>query len=132
MKSKLNYSAQQILYVYGKVKQEQNKAFSKITLPVKCAFGGWRFQINDIFEEKGRPYLKYKYVGYGGVDFLGNINGKSPTMGLYYKSASIKKEIETFIITMQSISDDKADAVNTIRKEHGEPEPQYCLLWDKA
>lgn len=131
MKSKLNYSAEQMLFVYKKVKEEQTKALQKITLPYKCAFGNWYFQIDDIFTEIGQPDLKYNYVGYGGVCFLGNINGKGEHK-LFYKSPEIKKEIESLIRTMQLISDDNRDAISTIREQHGEPHPQYCILWDQA
>jgi len=128
MKTKLNYSAQQILCVYKKVKEERAKAISHITLPYHEAFGNVYFKIDDVFTDRAQDGLKCEYVGYGGVEFTGNISGKM-RYGLYYKSESIKREIETLIRALDIIYDDESYCINTIRDDHGEPQPQYAILW---
>ena len=132
MKTKLNYSAQTILFVYKKVNEEKNKAVKNLTLKFNPAFGWFTFDINDVFKENGEDTLKYNYVGYGGVNFLGNINGKIPTQGLYYKNIDIKTQIENFIIILSQIAEDERDAIRTIHEQHGMPEPQHCILYDMA
>jgi hypothetical protein len=99
------------------------------TLP---AFGAFYIDVKEAFQLTGHERLKFKNVGYGGVNFLGNINGLSPLQGLYYQSEAIKKEVESFIISLQEIRQNQDDAVNVIELEHGKPIPEHSILWFKA
>jgi hypothetical protein len=128
----MNYSAQQIQHVYSRVKELQRESLKKVVIPIKQAFANYYFQINDVFTEKGIDNLKYQYVGYGGVCFLGNISGKVPTQGLYYKDEETKKQIEGLIISLSAIFEDSQEAIKTIREQHGQPQPQYAILYANA
>jgi len=97
----MNYSAQQILFVYKKEKKEINKLISKLK-HTKCkqAYGNFYFNVDEIFSETGTKNLKYNYVGCGNVCFLGNIKGK--TAGeLYYKNKFIKKDFAISYISLR-------------------------------
>lgn len=129
----MNYSAKQILHVYVQVKKEQNEANSKVnTVNIKPAYGNYYIKVDEAFNLLGSDNLKFKNVGYGAVCFLGNLNGKVPTQGLYYKSEEIKNEIETLIKTLSMISDDKSETVKYITDQHGTPKPQHAILWQMA
>ena len=132
MKSKLNYSAQNILHVYNVVKEKKDNALKEISFKYSPAFGWITFNIEDIFSESGDESLKYKYIGYGSVNFLGNINGKIPSNGLYYKDIETKKQIEGLILTLSTIFEDEQDAIKQIRETHGEPSPDFCVLHGMA
>lgn len=116
-----------IVHIYQHRDKLTNEALSKFTLPVKRAFGGFYIDIDDVFKETGPDSLKYKFVGYGGVVFLGNINGKTAG-NLYYKSEKIKKETETLCRTLQSINDDVAEAIEVVHKDKGRPKIQHAIL----
>lgn len=126
---KYNYSAENILHVYKQTKKEINRVFDIVRIKPKYAHGNFYFQTDEIFTDAGDKETQYNNVGYGGVYFLGNINGKVPTNGLYYKSMDIKKQIESFIISISLIQDEKTNAVQYIQEQHGQPTPQHCILW---
>lgn len=129
----MNYSAEQILHVYKQVKKEKSEALSKLKyIKAKSAYGDLILQVIELFTEEGDENLKFKVVGYGGVRFLGNINGKVPTQGLYYKNANIKEEAERLIMSLDVTQADKQGAVKYISEQHGTPKPQHCILWQMA
>lgn len=129
----MNYSAKQILHIYKKVKQDHSKVLSKLKyIKPKMAYGDFMLNVNDLFTNKGEESLRFKVVGYGGVRFLGNINGKVPTNGLYYKNADIKEETELLIRSLSITQSDKQGAVKYISEQHGTPSPQHAILWSLA
>ena len=129
----MDYSAQQILFVYKKVKEEKAKMLSGIKfLKPKEAYGNIHMNVTDLFDEHGEDALKFQVVGYGGVVFLGNINGKVPTNGLFYRNANIKDEAERLIRFMHLLEQDKSGAVRYIADQHGSPKPQHAILWQMA
>jgi len=129
----MNYSAQQIQHVYKKVKQDKSNHLSNLKLiKPKEAHGNLFLKVDDIFNSDGDDSLKYSVVGYGGVNFLGNLNGKVPTQGLYYKNADIKHEVEKLIRFMEILESDLRAAVKYIQDQHGKPNPQHAILWQTA
>lgn len=127
---KMNYSAEQILHVYKQLKKENNEALKKCTLPYKLAFGAIYFQIEDVFTDENTGFLNDK-TNYGGVNFLGNINGNGERQ-LFFKSLDIKKQIDSLRFSNDYIRNDVDDAIKTIKKAHGEPNQQCCHLFDMA
>jgi hypothetical protein len=125
----MNYAAQQILHVYRHVKKLKDDAVKLVSATeLGSAYGNYHMQVSDVFELSGPENLKYKNVGYGSVVFLGNIHGKVPTQGLYYKSQELKNEIETLIRTLSDISEGQRETLEVIHRQHGQPKPQHCIL----
>ena len=128
---KMNYAAQSIAHVYKNVIKEKENCLSKLNLlKVKESYGNFVTKIDSVFTEFGDPTLKYEYVGFGGLVFLGNINGKVATNGLYYKSKDLKQEVETFIKSMDTIYENETSVVNQIREQHGTPKPEYSVIYN--
>lgn len=128
----MNYSAQQIMHVYKNVKKEEAERLSNFNAaPIQQAYGNYYIKVEDVFSETGPEDLQYQFIGYGKINYLGNINGK--TKGhLYYKNHSIKKEIETFIKVIDIIQQDQREAIDYIEKQHGRPSPQHAILYAQA
>lgn len=125
----MNYSAEQIKHVYTQVINEKNNVLSKLTIvKVGKAFGNYQIDVDDAFNYDGDDDLKYEKVGYGGVQFMGNINGKVPTQGLFYKTPEYKKQIENFIIVNDLIEQDKTENVAYIIEQHGNPKPECSMI----
>lgn len=128
----MNYSAQNILHIYKYVKKEIKEILNSAKIKPQVAYGNYYFNVSEIFIEYGEPDLAYKYVGYGGVCFLGNINGKVPTNGLFYKDMETKKEIERIIFRFSYLEEEKSESVRLIQEHHGTPIPQHCILYQIA
>lgn len=126
----LNYSAQNIKHVYAQrdkqYKETINLFIERTGLYPKYAFGGFYFQIGEIFQEQNNG-LPYTFKGYGGVDCLGNINGKTKGL-LYYKNKAIKSSFEALTSRLQAISDEVRENITYIEKQHGKPNIQHALL----
>ena len=127
---KLNYSAEQIMHVYKQLKKENKEALSKCNLPYKIAFGNIYFQIEDVFTDTNTGFLN-DGQNYGGVIFLGNINGKGERQ-LFFKSLDIKKQIDSLRFLNDYVREDVSNAIKIITEAHGQPKPQYCHLFDMA
>lgn len=129
----MNYSGQQILHVYKqniKERSERLNAFKCAT--IKEAFGKYFINIDEVLTETGTEDLECVFTGhYGGLDFLGNINGKT-TYQLYYKNHEIKKEIERLRLVIDLIEEETRSAIDHITKQHGQPTPQHAIIWDMA
>ena len=121
-----------ITSIYKNRDKEQKEALSKIDVPYKNAYGGINIDINDVFVEKGTPELEYKSVGYGGVKFMGNINGKVPTQGLFYKDEKTKKQIEGLMQKLDIINEEVRENIDYVEKQHGKPKSQHAILSAKA
>ena len=104
MKKDAMYSSKIIEDVYRKEIASKNEVLKSKTINIKQAFGNFNIDVQTYFSLSGEENLKYKYVGYGGVCFLGNIEGKTVTQGLYYKTQEIKTEIENLIVAMDLIN----------------------------
>ena len=125
----MNYSATQILHIYKTVRQEKEKFLSSLKyLKPKKAYGDLFLNVEDLFTIDGEESLLFKLVGYGGVRFLGNIKGKVPTNGLYYKNADIKEESERLIRFFDITNGEENGAIKYVAKQHGTPVPQYAML----
>jgi len=125
------YSATQIEHVYRHKLKTINEILSKKTIEIGRAFGNYQIDVKRYFSTTGNEDLLYKYVGYGGVNFMGNIEGKSVN-GLYYKSKEVKKEIESLIIGLDILHDDVQGAIEEIHKQHGRPTPDHATIWYKV
>lgn len=129
----MNYSAQQITHVYKKVKTQTSEHLAALKyINPESIYGDFVLNVADVFKEHGPETLRYKYVGYGGVRFMGNINDKVPTQGLYYKDANIQFETEKLIRFMTMLHAYKLGAVKYIAEQHGSPKPQHAILWQIA
>ncbi|MGM0496249.1 MAG: hypothetical protein ACQERX_06260 [Bacillota bacterium] len=135
MKTKLNYAAEQIKHVYNYKSQQRTKIIQEFIkrsgLQPKHAFGNIYFNIGDVFTDTTNVVNKEAVFndirGYGGVDFLGNINEKTQYQ-LYFKSAELKKHFKYLIYGLQNLFDDSQEALKTIRETHGEPNVQHAIL----
>ena len=102
MNYKTNTSDYYIHHLYTNYYKNINEALAnllnKVDFKIGTAFGNYQISVDDVFSENGSEDLKYKYVGYGQVAFMGiAVYFKGKTMqDLYYKSAEYKKAIETF------------------------------------
>jgi ribosomal protein S18 acetylase RimI-like enzyme len=117
-----------IIYVYKQIEKEKQRILSGLTVPYKEAFGDININTDDVFIENGSDELKYENVGYGGIRFMGNINGKVPTQGLYYKDLETKKKIENTIKALDQNNEDKRNIVDDIIKYKGKPKEQLAVL----
>ena len=120
-----------ITHLYSHRNKEVAETLNKLTVPYTRAFGNTHINVDDVFQEYGDESLKYNYVGYGGLYFMGNINGKTAGR-LYYKNAEIKKEIEGVIRVLQMIADETSETLATIHKQHGQPKTQHSILSMRA
>jgi len=129
----MNYSAQQIMHVYKQnIKERAERLSAFKSAPIKEAFGKYFINIDEVLTETGTEDLKCVFTGhYGGLDFLGNINGKT-TYQLYYKNHEIKKEIERLRLVIDLIEEETRSAIDYITKQHGQPKPQHAIIWDMA
>ncbi len=116
-----------ITQIYSNRNKEKAERLKKLTIPYGTAFGNIQIDIDNVFVENGDDSLKYKNVGYGGVSFMGNINGKTAG-NLYYKNAEIKKEIEGLIISLQMIEDETQENIKYVHEQHGQPRTQHAIL----
>lgn len=121
-----------IMHVYSQSLKERNRLLSSLIIPFKEAHGNVKIDIEDAFQETGNDNLKFKSVGYGGVDFMGNLNGKVPTQGLYYKDESIKKSIETLIRALSQNQEDTTEAIKSIIEDKGNPKQQLSVLYHRV
>lgn len=128
----MNYSAKSMFHIYKYVYTEETKIVSEFkSCPIKKAFGNFYINITDALCETGSDDLRYKYVGYGGVCFLGNINGKTSNE-LFYKNQEIKQAVEKLINNLDTLRTEQHEAIRLVREQHGEPRPQYALIADMA
>ena len=132
MKKDAIYSSKIIESIYRKEISSKNEVLKKKTINIKKAFGNFYIDVTTYFSISGEENLKYKYVGYGGVCFLGNIEGKTVTQGLYYKTQEIKTEIENLIISMDLINSEVRETINYIHEQHGQPNIQHAVLYYNA
>jgi hypothetical protein len=132
MKKDAIYSSKIIEDIYKKEIASKNEVLQKKTINIKRAFGNFYIDVQTYFSISGEENLKYKYVGYGGVCFLGNINGKVVTQGLYYKTQEIKTEIENLIISMDLINTEVRETIDYVHEQHGQPNVQHAVLYYNA
>jgi hypothetical protein len=124
-----NQASKYISHVYKQEIKEKSEVLKKKTISIKQAFGSYYIDVNTYFSEIGDEILKYKDVGYGNVCFLGNIDGKTVTQGLFYKNLEIKKEIENLIISLTFIDEDVRQVIDYIHKNNGQPNIQHSVLY---
>ena len=127
---KMNYAAEHIAHIYKQVIKEEKICLSKLNLlKVEKSYGDFIVDTKEVFTEFGDPKLKYEYVGHGRLRFMGNINGKVHTQGLYYKNEELKKEVETFVKSMDVIFENKTSAISLVEKQHGKPKPEHSVIY---
>ena len=128
--TKLNYSAQCIKHLYkerDRRRAEILQEFTKRTgLNPKHAYGDIYFQIEESMTEQENDHIN-DIRGYGGVNFLGNINGKTQYQ-LYFKTGELKKHFKYLIQSLQNNFEESQEILKDIRETHGEPNIQYALL----
>lgn len=117
-----------IIYAYKQIEKEKQRILSGLTVPYKESFGDVNINVEDVFTENGSEELKYENVGYGGIRFMGNINGKVPTQGLYYKDSQTKNKIQNVIRALDQNNEDKRSIVDDIIKQKGKPKEQLAVL----
>jgi hypothetical protein len=117
-----------IIYAYKQIEKEKQRILSGLTVPYKESFGDVNINVEDVFTENGSEELKYENVGYGGIRFMGNINGKVPTQGLYYKDSQTKNKIQNVIRALDQNNEDKRSIVDDIIKQKGKPKQQLSVL----
>lgn len=117
-----------IIYAYKQIEKEKQRILSGLTVPYKESFGDVNINVEDVFTENGSEELKYENVGYGGIRFMGNINGKVPTQGLYYKNSQTKNKIQNVIRALDQNNEDKRSIVDDIIKQKGKPKQQLSVL----
>jgi hypothetical protein len=122
-----NLSDTYITGIYSNRNKEKASVLSKLTVPYKVAFGDVNIDVDDVFVDGGTDDLKYKFVGYGGIRFMGNINGKTAG-NLYYKNAKIKNELESAMRVLQAIEDETRENIDYVEKQHGKPKSQHAIL----
>lgn len=124
-------------YIYDLYKKKNNKEsalvrdlIDKSGLKVGRAYGNTQINILECFSDTGDENLRYKNVGYGGVNFMGiAIHYPSLKMNdLFYRSIEIKEAVEVYIISMQDLFEQTSKTINLIKKQHGEPKVQYAIL----
>ena len=127
---KLNYSAEQIRHVYKRGDEEKSETIqafiNRTGLTPKYAYGNIYFHIEDIFCDDDNN-LPYTFQGYGGVDILGNVNGKTQGL-LNYKSKKMKASFERLTSKMQIIEEEIRSATILVEEQHGKPNIQHCIL----
>lgn len=129
MKKDAIYSSKIIESIYKKETSMKNEVLKNKTVSVKRAFGDFYINVATYFSISGEENLRYKYVGYGGVNFLGNIEGTTITQGLHYKTQEIKTEIENLIISMDLINNEAREAIDYVHKQHGQPNIQHSVIY---
>ena len=136
MNYKANTSDYYIHHLYTNYYKNINEALAnlrdKVDFQIGTAFGKYQISVDDVFSINGLENLKYKYIGYGSVSFMGNIDNKVPTQGLFYKSAEYKKAIETFIYLIDMHNEDKQSNLMEIEKTHGKPKIQHSIIWSRV
>lgn len=127
---KLNYSAECIKHLYKARDEKRSEIiqnFVKDTgIQPKYAYGNIYFQIEETMTEQKNKYFN-DICGYGGVNFLGNINGKGQYQ-LYFKTGELKKHFKNLIEGLHNNFEESQELLKQIRETHGEPNVQYCLL----
>lgn len=123
-----NQATKYIKHTYKEEIKAKQEVLKNKTIDIKQAFGNYYIDVDTYFTENGDEILKYKYVGYGNVCFLGNINGKTVTQGLFYKNSDVKKEIENLIISMCLINEDVRETIDYIHKNNGQPNLQHSTI----
>ncbi len=122
------YSSKIIEGIYKKEIDSKSEVLKNKTIIIKRAFGNFCIDVETYFSISGEEALKYENVGYGGVVFLGNIEGTVVTQGLYYKTQEIKTEIENLIRSMDLIDFEVREAINYVHEQHGRPSIQHAVL----
>lgn len=128
---------QYIEYVFTIKKREQEKAIQlfqeRTGIEVDKKFGNFYIPIQDIYtdEPTRTPSLYFKYLGYGSIRFLGNINGKTKE-GLRYINADIQKATENLIQTMHYINKDTREALELIEQQHGRTKTPIGVIRDRV
>ena len=126
-----NTSDNYIVGVYKKEAEEKLKIYSKIQFPYKIAFGNLTVNIHDIFTDEGNEDLRndtYFHL----FTILGNINGKTQKMGLYFKSKDIKDNFLSTHRRLENLSNEIKETVDYIHEFHGRPKQQHAILHCKA
>lgn len=127
-------------YIYHLYKQysndlweQYNRLLNKVNCKIGTAYGNFQISTKDIFSEIGTEDLKYKNVGYGKLQLVGvAVYFKDKNISdLYYKSKEIKKAVESFIIVVDMLNEDKQNNLTTIHKQHGQPKEQHSIIWGR-
>tara|TARA_R110002020_G_scaffold144907_1_gene318100 strand:- start:1303 stop:1713 length:411 start_codon:yes stop_codon:yes gene_type:complete len=128
---------QYITHVYNVVKNETETAVEIYTertgIEIHKRHGNYYILIEEVFtdEPTSQISLYFKYIGYGSLSFLGNINGKVKEQ-LRYKTAKIQKETENLILKLHYTNKEKSEAIQHIYKQHGKPKTPIGILRDKV
>jgi hypothetical protein len=127
-----NQATKYIAHTYKEEIKAKQEVLKRKTIDIKQAFGNYYIDVNTYFTENGKEELKYKNVGYGNVCFLGNINGKVVTQGLFYRNLEVKKEIENLIISLTLINEEVREIIDYIHKNNGQPNIQHAVIYHLA
>lgn len=122
---KNNTSDKYILDLYKVKNQKEAEYLKKLSLPYELAYGNIFFKIEDVFCETGGFEYEPKY--YGGVRFLGNINGKTENQ-LQFKTEQIKREIEGLQFSLEVLEEEVRDTIKLIREQHGKTKNDLSIL----
>ena len=128
--TKYNQSAKYIEHVYKQEIKKENELLeileSTTNLDINRAFGNIQIQVDDVFQTENNG-LDNTSRGYGGLDFLGNINGKCERQ-LFFKNENLKKQIESYRRRKDVLRDEISEAIKEIEKDHGKPQPQHAVI----
>lgn len=126
-----------IKHVYSVTKNEAEiavKTFTERTgIEVNKAHGNYYILIEDVFTDQPTRQISlyFKYLGYGSLSFLGNINGKVKEQ-LRYKNTEIQNEVESLILKLHYTNKEKSEAIQHIFKQHGKPKTPLSVLRDQV
>lgn len=134
---KTNNSDNYITSVYQIKKKEEEiaiRTFEEQTgVQTTKKYGNFCILLEDIFtdEPTNQISLYFKYMGYGSVSFLGNINGKTKE-SLRYKNVEIQKATESLILKLHYTNKEVKEAIEEIEKTHGKSKTPIAIIRDRV
>lgn len=122
-----------ITSIYTIKKKEEEIAVStfkaKTGIKIEKKFGNYYLLIEDIFtdEPTNQISLYYRYIGYGSISFLGNINGKVKEH-LRYINNDIQEATESLILKLHYTNKEVQEAIQEVYKTHGKPKTDIGII----
>jgi len=135
MKTTTN-SEKYIESIYRRKKNEEQNAIElfeqRTNIKTTKKYGKHYIVIDEVFTDKPTRQISlfFKYIGYGSVIFLGNINGKTKEK-LRYKNTEIQKETESLILKLNYINQEVEQATQEVFKTHGKPKTPIGIIRDR-
>lgn len=133
----MNLSENYIKNIYQVTKKEEETAIKIFTertgIEITKAYGNYHILIENVFTDQptNKTALYFKYIGYGSLCFLGNINGKTKE-SLRYINSFIQKETENLILKLHYTNKDREEAIRQVYKEQGRPKTPIGIIRDKV